>query len=167
MAPTVNATVIGGLLAAVVLIGLGPPLGKRFGRFWTTRNLPLHVLNSESGVSVHISPIGCAIQKLLVPDSRGRLKDIVLGFDDLTAYLVRLRNATANALSSPSEVVSVTRTCSQDGRNPYFGVVVGRCANRIANGQFTLDGQTYHLPINDPPNELHGIVFVANIKIWL
>lgn len=89
MAPTINATVIGGLIAAVVLIGLGPPLGKRFGRFLTTRSLPLHILNSESGVSVHISPIGCAIQKLLVPDSRGRLKDIVLGFDDLTAYLVR------------------------------------------------------------------------------
>lgn len=89
MAPTVNATVIGGLVAAILLIGLGPPFGKRFGRFLTTRSLPLHVLKSESGVSVHISPIGCAIQKLLVPDSRGRLKDVVLGFDDLTAYLVR------------------------------------------------------------------------------
>ena len=93
MAPTVNATVIGGLVAAILLIGLGPPLGKRFGRFVTTRSLPIHVLKSKSGVSVHISPIGCAIQKLLVPDSRGRLKDVVLGFDDLTAYLVRTQKA--------------------------------------------------------------------------
>ena len=48
----------------------------------------------------------------------------------------------------------------QDGRNPYFGVVVGRCANRIANGEFKLDGQTYQLPKNDPPNELHGMLLV-------
>ncbi|KAK9862787.1 hypothetical protein WJX84_006795 [Apatococcus fuscideae] len=130
MAPAVNATVVGGLVAAALFIGFGPSLGKRFGRYFTTRGLPTYVLRSETGVSIHISPIGCAITKLLAPDARGRVSDIVLGFDDLTAYL--------------------------DGRNPYFGVVVGRCANRIADGQFKLDGQTYSLPINDPPNELHG-----------
>ena len=94
-APAVNTTVvIGGLIAAAVLFGLGPPLSKRFGRFLQIRNLPQYILRSGSGVTVHISPIGCAITKLLAPDSRGRVSDVVLGFDDLTAYLVSTRMST-------------------------------------------------------------------------
>ena len=157
MAPAVNATVVGGLVAAALFIGFGPSLGKRFGRYFTTRGLPTYVLRSETGVSIHISPIGCAITKLLAPDARGRVSDIVLGFDDLTAYLVRMRETTLTlSLARPHRWAPSETPPVQDGRNPYFGVVVGRCANRIADGQFKLDGQTYSLPINDPPNELHG-----------
>lgn len=46
--------------------------------------------------------------------------------------------------------------CHQDGTSPYFGAVVGRVANRIARGTFTLDGERLNLPVNNGPNTLHG-----------
>ncbi|EPS66431.1 aldose 1-epimerase family protein, partial [Genlisea aurea] len=60
----------------------------------------------------------------------GKLADVVLGFDSLEPY--------------------------QKGEAPYFGCIVGRVANRIRDGKFTLDGIEYSLPINKPPNSLHG-----------
>ena len=54
----------------------------------------------------------------------------------------------------------------QDGTSPYFGAVVGRVANRIANGKFTLDGKHYNMSINDPPNSLHGGVNGWSRKPW-
>ena len=53
------------------------------------KNMPLYVLKSSAGVEVHVRPIGCCIQRLLVPDAQGNLEDIVLGFDDLKPYAVR------------------------------------------------------------------------------
>ena len=53
------------------------------------KNMPLYVLKSSAGVEVHVRPIGCCIQRLLVPDAQGNLEDIVLGFDDLKPYSVR------------------------------------------------------------------------------
>ena len=66
---------------------------------------------------------------LRVPDRKGQLADIVLGHDKAEGYM-------------PNP--------------PYLGAIVGRYANRIANGTFTLDGKTYTLPKNDGPNTLHG-----------
>ncbi len=54
------------------------------------KNMPLYVLKSSAGVEVHVRPIGCCIQRLLVPDAQGNLEDIVLGFDDLKPYSVRV-----------------------------------------------------------------------------
>ncbi|KAK9909437.1 hypothetical protein WJX75_002259 [Coccomyxa subellipsoidea] len=81
-------------------------------------------------MEVHISPLGGVIQRLFVPDIEGNLEDVVLGFDDMAPYA--------------------------DGRSPYFGAVVGRVANRIAKGIFTLEGRTYKLATNNGPNALHG-----------
>ncbi|CAL8463885.1 g3420 [Coccomyxa elongata] len=88
------------------------------------------VLRNKNGVQADILPIGAIIHRLLVPDKNGQADDIVLGFDDPKTY--------------------------QLGNSPYFGGIVGRVANRIANGTFTLDGQTYTTDKNDRGNTLHG-----------
>lgn len=81
-------------------------------------------------MKAYISNFGCTITSLFVPDKHGKLADVVLGFDSLEPYL--------------------------NGAAPYFGCIVGRVANRIKDGKFTLDGVDYSLPINNPPNSLHG-----------
>ncbi|KAL0415736.1 UNVERIFIED_CONTAM: Aldose 1-epimerase [Sesamum latifolium] len=81
-------------------------------------------------MQVKVSNYGCTITSLLVPDKAGKLADVVLGFDTLEPYM--------------------------KGAAPYFGCIVGRVANRIKDGKFTLNGVEYSLPINKPPNSLHG-----------
>ncbi|KAK3001093.1 hypothetical protein RJ639_020744 [Escallonia herrerae] len=81
-------------------------------------------------MQVKVSNYGCTITSLSVPDKDGKLADVVLGFDSLGPYL--------------------------KGAAPYFGCIVGRVANRIKDGKFTLSGIDYALPINKPPNSLHG-----------
>ncbi|MFI5228110.1 MAG: aldose epimerase family protein [Gemmatimonadales bacterium] len=87
------------------------------------------LLANERGVEVRFIPLGGRITSIHVPDRRGRIADVTLGYDSLDAYMADAR---------------------------YFGALVGRYANRIARGRFTLDGMAYSLPINDPPNHLHG-----------
>lgn len=86
-------------------------------------------LTAKNGVSAVILSYGATLQKLIAPDRDGRPADVLLGYDDLSGYV--------------------------DHPN-YFGVTVGRYANRIAGGQFTLDGKSYRLPQNDGENSLHG-----------
>ena len=80
-------------------------------------------------VTMEVIELGAIITSLSTPDRRGQPDDIVLGFDSLEGYL---------------------------GPSPYFGAVVGRFANRIAHGRFTLDGVTYPLARTDGENHLHG-----------
>jgi len=80
-------------------------------------------------ITCKIINYGGIITELHAPDKNGKLGDVVLGFDNLQQYL---------------------------GSHPYFGAIVGRYANRIAKGKFTLDGKTYSLAINNGPNHLHG-----------
>ena len=89
----------------------------------------LYILKNKNGVTAKITNYGALLTTLYLPDRDGKLSDVVLGFDNLQGYL--------------------------DG-HPYFGCTVGRVANRIANGKFTLDGQEYTLAINNAPNHLHG-----------
>jgi len=97
-------------------------------------------LNNDTGMSVAILTYGGIIQSLTVPDRHGRRDNVVLGFPDLDGYLVE-----------PS---------------PYFGAVVGRYANRIANGRFTLDGTDYQLAVNNGPNALHGGTKGFDKRVW-
>jgi len=76
---------------------------------------------------------------LRTPDRTGRLDDIVLGFDTLGAYVAS---------------------------SPYFGALIGRYANRIARGQFTLDGAVYHLAVNNGVNALHGGLKGFDKVVW-
>jgi len=135
-----------GLLAAFlqVLCSLGataePPvkgdgkvkaniLKKDFGKTPDGTAVDMYVLTSAAGMQAKIITYGGIITELLVPDRAGKWGDVVLGFDDLKGYLAG---------------------------HPYFGAIVGRVANRIAKGKFTLDGKEYTLAINNGPNALHG-----------
>ena len=90
---------------------------------------------------VDICSTGASIQRLFLVDAHGHLDDVVLGFDHEDDY--RTKNA------------------------PYFGCIVGRVANRIAGGTFTLeDGRTCTLPQNNGPNCLHGGIEGFNVKQW-
>ncbi|EEF31898.1 galactose mutarotase [Ricinus communis] len=89
---------------------------------------------------VKITNLGCTITSLTLPDKNGNLADVVLGFDSLEPYL--------------------------KGVAPYFGSIVGRVANRIKDGKFTLDGVDYTLPLNRPPNSLHGGLKGFDKMIW-
>ena len=100
-----------------------------FGRLPDGTAVDLFTLTNAHGIEVRVMTYGCVILSLKTPDRHGDFDDIVLGFDDLTSYLTRSR---------------------------FFGCVVGRYANRIAGGRFTLDGVTYALATNNGPNHLHG-----------
>lgn len=89
----------------------------------------VYTLTNAKGVEIRAITYGARITSLRVPDRTGRFGDVVLGFDNLDGYL-------------------------KD--NPFFGAIVGRYGNRIARGQFTLNGQTYKLATNNGPNHLHG-----------
>ncbi|HEU4753433.1 MAG TPA: galactose-1-epimerase, partial [Armatimonadota bacterium] len=126
------------LLAAACAVGAAArPAGKAAGgirkRAWgkTAAGTPvdLYVLTNRNGVVAKITNYGGILTELHVPDRRGKMDDVVLGFDNLQQYL--------------------------DG-SPYFGATVGRYANRIARGRFKLNGKTYKLAVNNPPNHLHG-----------
>jgi aldose 1-epimerase len=96
-------------------------------------------LTSRTGVRARIITLGARIQSLYTPDRAGRLADIVLGFPTPEQYF-------------------------EDGN--YFGATVGRFANRIAGGRFTLDGHAYQLAINDHGNSLHGGTRGFDKRIW-
>lgn len=91
-------------------------------------------------MQVKITNYGATITSLSVPDKDGNLADVVLGCDSLEPYL--------------------------KGDVPYFGCIVGRVANRIKDGKFTLNGIEYQLPINKPPNSLHGGHKGFSKKVW-
>jgi aldose 1-epimerase len=110
-----------------------------FGRLPDGRAVELFTLANGHGVEVRVMTYGAIITVLRTPDRAGHLDDIVLGFDSIADYLKS---------------------------SPYFGAVVGRYANRIANGQFTLDGATYHLARNNGPNSLHGGLRGFDKVIW-
>ena len=93
------------------------------------RPINLYTLTNSQGLEIRAMNYGGIILSVRVPDRKGQFADIVLGHDTLEGYV-------------PNP--------------PYLGAVVGRYANRIANGTFTLDGKTYTLPKNDGPNTLHG-----------
>ena len=86
-------------------------------------------LSNARGVTARILAYGATLQSLRGPDRAGKIADVVLGYDDLASYV--------------------------DHPN-YFGVTVGRYANRIGGGKFMLEGKTYQLPLNDKTNSLHG-----------
>jgi aldose 1-epimerase len=102
------------------------------------------VLQNRKHTQVTITNYGGIIMGIKTPDRRGNFYDIALGFDDVEDYLKE----------------EYKNNC------PYFGAAVGRYANRIANGCFTLDGKEYKLACNNGPNALHGGPGGFHQQVW-
>ncbi len=104
------------------------------------KDVQMYALTNGKGAEATIINYGAKIVSLCVPDKNGKLTDVVLGHNNLNEYL--------------------------NSEEPYFGAVCGRTGNRIANGQFILDGVTYKLAINNGPNNLHGGLKGFNAVVW-
>jgi aldose 1-epimerase len=113
---------------------------SQFGTMPDGKKVEMFHLKNAGGMEVDIITYGGRVQSIKVPDKNGKIEDVALGFDDLQGYL------------------------SKD--DPYFGALIGRYGNRIAKGEFTLDGKTYRLPINNGPNSLHGGTTGFDKKVW-
>jgi aldose 1-epimerase len=110
-----------------------------FGKMADGKPIDLYTLTNGQGMRVAIANYGGIVVSIVVPDREGRPGDVVLGFDNLEAYL---------------------------GKHPYFGALVGRYANRIGNARFKLHGVEYKLPANDGPNSLHGGKQGFDKRVW-
>jgi aldose 1-epimerase len=110
------------------------------------RVVHLFTLRNHAGMIVEVMTYGATITKLHVPDRDGHSANVVLGFPTLSDY--------------------VEKNSPPGGGGPYFGSIVGRYANRIANGRFTLDGRTHRVGVNIPPNSLHGGFDGFDHKVW-
>lgn len=99
----------------------------------------LYTLRNSKGVEARISNYGGLVISLKVPDRTGAMGDVTLGYDTLAGYLKE---------------------------TPYFGALIGRYGNRIANGKFTLDGRQYTLATNNGPNALHGGLKGFDKVVW-
>ena len=114
-----------------------------FGKTKDGREVTMYRLNGAGGIVMDVIDYGAHVVRLLTPDRDGKLEDITLGFNDVQGY---------------------------EDIEPYFGALIGRYGNRIANGKFTLDGKTYELPLNNEPGgikcSLHGGIVAFNNYIW-
>jgi aldose 1-epimerase len=102
---------------------------KPFGKTADGQAVDLFVVRND-GVTAKLINYGATLTEMHVPDKDGKVADVLLGFDDLAGF--------------------------ESTGNPFFGCTVGRVANRIARGRFTLEGKEYKLAVNNKPNHLHG-----------
>jgi aldose 1-epimerase len=111
-----------------------------FGKTRDGTAVQIYTLHNRRGMEARIASYGGIVTTLTAPDRHGQYADVVLGFDKLEDYIAH-----------PA---------------PFFGAMVGRYANRIANAQFKLDGVTYNLIASDGPNALHGGPIGFDKQVW-
>ena len=131
-----------GLVGAGVMAGSANAATARrepFGKLPDGTPVESVVLTGSNGVSARIMTLGATLQALNAPDRSGRIADVTLGYDDAASYVTH-----------PN----------------YWGQTIGRYANRIAGGRFTLDGKTYQLAQNDKTNSLHGGTVGFDKHVW-
>ncbi|HTQ40735.1 MAG TPA: aldose epimerase family protein [Pirellulales bacterium] len=112
---------------------------KSWGKWRDGQEVQLYTLTNPNGMVVTLTNYGGHVVSVEVPDREGNVKNVVLGFDNLDSYIKH---------------------------TAHFGATIGRYGNRIAKGKFTLDGQTYTLPINNGPNHLHGGPEGFDHQLW-
>lgn len=117
-----------------------PITKEQYGKGPDGREVYIFTLTNSNGTIARVTNYGAILVSLEVADRDGRLADVTLGFDELDGWVNK------NA--------------------PYFGAIVGRCGNRIANGKFSLDGVEYTLVINNGPNHLHGGIKGFDKLVW-
>ena len=133
------------LLFALILLLNVDALGQAgvqrhdFGKTPEGQNVAIYTLTNSRGAEAKITNYGGILTSLKVPDRTGQLSDIVLGFDNLDAYLKG---------------------------HPYFGALIGRYGNRIAKGRFSLNGVEYKLAVNNGANHLHGGIKGFDKVVW-
>lgn len=133
-----SAALAAGLLAGSEVMA-GSIEKTTFGSLPDGTAVELYTLENDGGMSVAILTYGGIVQAVNVPDRTGAVANVALGFGKLADYVEK---------------------------NPYFGTITGRYANRIAGGRFTLDGTTYELAKNNGPNALHGGLAGFDKKLW-
>ncbi len=111
-----------------------------FGKMPDGTPVELYTLK-DGKIEIRIMTYGGIVQSVKVPDRKGNVTDVALGFDTLDDYV-------------------------KTGNSPHFGGLIGRYANRIAGGTFILDGKTYHIPKNDGNNALHGGTVGFDKVVW-
>jgi len=116
---------------------------EQFGTAPSGQKVQRYTLVNGHGMRVRVLTYGGIVQSIEVPDRKGRTADVALGYKTLDDYVADQKN-----------------------QNTYFGALIGRYANRIAKGTFTLDGKTYHIPVNNNGNALHGGTVGFNQKVW-
>jgi aldose 1-epimerase len=130
------------LLISTFLMAKGPDRKVQISEFGKTKDgatVYRYVLTNKKNVEAVLISYGASLVQLKIPDREGKIADVVLGYDDLDGY-------------------------EQD--KAYLGATVGRYANRIAGGQFVLDGTTFQIPKNNGANSLHGGIRGFNKKVW-
>ncbi len=110
-----------------------------FATLYKKKRVGLYTLVNPTGMKMQITNYGAKIVSLFAPDNKGHFADVVLGFSSLPEWIEK---------------------------ETYFNAIIGRYANRIKDGKFTLDGKEYTLPINNGTNHLHGGVSGFNEKVW-
>ncbi|MGJ1445331.1 aldose epimerase family protein [Sphingobacterium spiritivorum] len=116
------------------------PSSKNFESQLKDKNTHLFILKNARGMQVALSDYGARIVSILVPDQKGNLRDVALGFDSIQKYY--------------------------EADEQYHGVTAGRFANRIANGKFEINGSSYTLDQNNGINSLHGGVEGFHRRVW-
>lgn len=129
------------LLMLVVCCFSNPTFGQKPIMIENFSSIKLYRLTNARGMQVHVTNYGATITSILVPDRKGALADVALGYGNVEGYI--------NAID-----------------RPYFGSIVGRYGNRIAKGTFSIDGQEYKLKTNNGPNHLHGGMMGFDKVVW-
>lgn len=114
-------------------------MAEIFGRTKDGQQVTAYLLKNKNGMEAKVLDYGATLVSLMVPDREGVVRDVVLGYDEVSGY--------------------ETGTC-------YFGATVGRVANRIGKAQFQLNGTVYQLTKNDNGNSLHGGRDYMNQRMW-